>query len=452
MSEPARPFDIISWIDPEDRSLRADILRKKLETEARLRELDDALAQEEGEAARPYSPPAGLWLGYDEMLGERRAIGSRFATGLGLLDKKLEGGLYAGTVCAIQGPPGAGKTGMATQFALSLARAGCAVGALYADEGLSGAAVMLGQQLGADRVPLMAGKDAAARVALAGAAALPFFRAMRPSHRDATLEEFARGFDAIAPPGMQRVWLLDSAQTIRGTKGNGGRESQFDRIARTVEMVRDLTLSLGAITLLVSRVNRTAYAKKKDDDKGDPLGVSWGVALEYFVELLINLEGKPTVDKPRVTLIVSKNRISALGNFVLPLDMDYPRHGFREVDEEEDEKRKAEVNLAAVAEMKQRILDILTGREGVTGPVLRKEVGGKTQTIIAARKELQVEGRVYSRKKKDTGKEEWFATVAPSSFDVEKPEKTGDEPTPEETDGLFADGELPDGDETRGRG
>jgi KaiC/GvpD/RAD55 family RecA-like ATPase len=384
----------------------ADEIRKDREELLRKLAIDD-------EALAELEPAGGpdLWLEYGAMLGERRAAGSRFSTGLRVFDGKLEGGLYPGVVVAIQGPPAAGKTGLASQIALSLGRAGCAVGALYADEGLSGAAVMLGQQFGAARVPLMAGDEGQAQLAIQGAGALPFFRAMRPSHHSATLEKFAEDFDAIAPAGMQRVWLLDSAQTLRlSSKNGGGKESQFDRIARAVEMVRDLTLSMGAITLLVSRVNRAAYAKKKEEEKADPLGSSWGVALEYFVELLVNLEGKPTLEKPRVALRVSKNRVSASGNFVLPLDMDFPRHGFKEVDPTVEEAEKDAAKLTVLALTKGKIIATLTGRDGVSGRALDKEVGGPAAVVREARRELAVEGKIHERDRegKKGGGKEWF--------------------------------------------
>jgi hypothetical protein len=361
-----------------------------------------------------YEPPEGLWLGYAEMLQERLSVGTRFATGLRLFDAKLEGGLYPGVVVAIQGPPAAGKTGLATQIALNLARAGCAVGALFADEGLSGAAIMVGQQLGANRVPLMAGEEESTALAVREAEGLPFFKVMRPSHHKATLEEFAKGFDALAPKGMQRVWLLDSAQTLRLAKAGNGRESQFDRIARAVELVRDLTLDLRAITLLVSRVNRSAYAKKKEEERSDPLGSSWGVALEYFVELLVNLEGKPTVEKPRTVLRVSKNRISALGNFVLPLDMDFPRHGFREIDPRVDDEEKEAARLATLETVKGRILTALAGRDGVSGSALEKELKGKAATVREARGMLAVDGKIHAERRKGAGGgENWYLGPAP---------------------------------------
>jgi hypothetical protein len=407
---------------PEDASPEEELAAE--ETALGLRIEDIRLARQElaGFEKREYEPPPGLWLGYPEMLAERRDAANRFQTGLRLFDQKLEGGLFPGVVVAIQGPPAAGKTGLATQLAVHLARAGCAVGALYADEGLSGAAVMLGQQFGASRVPLMAGNPEEIQRALDVAETLPFFKVMRPSHHKATLEEFVHGFDAIAPRGMQRVWLLDSAQTLRLSSRNGiGRESQFDRIARAVEMVRDLTLEFKAICLLVSRVNRAAYAPKKDEDRADPLAASWGVALEYFVELLVNLEGKPTLEKPRTALRVSKNRVSAYGNFLLPLDMDFPRHGFIEVDAAADEAEKEAARLTALGEIKERIVASLTNRDGVSSRALEKEVKGGSRLVREARTALALEGRIYARKRKGPGGgEEWFLGQKPTE-EVPKP-------------------------------
>jgi predicted ATP-dependent serine protease len=272
---------------------------------------------------------SSMWLDLAAVLEGRRNVGTRFPTGLPSLDAKIEGGLYAGTLTVVQGKPGIGKTMLATQIALHLADK-CAVACLYADEGMQGSAIRIGQQLGIPRAALMTGEGVPeATKALNGS---PFFRFLDPSRPESTVEFMFAEFDAMAPPGLQRVFLVDSAQVVRSLKVTA-RLDRRQAVSTLLVELRDLALRYRAIVLVVSQVGRGSYRSKNEDERSDPLAAGLeSSAIEFMADLILHLDGKPTKEDPAVKLRCPKNRLSAEGSFELPLLMDYPRARFLEAD------------------------------------------------------------------------------------------------------------------------
>jgi archaellum biogenesis ATPase FlaH len=301
------------------------------------RALDDQrLKPEEAEekqnqsATIPVADADSAWMTAEEAYESAGATGPRFDLGFPAMDKSLEGGIYAGTITTCQGKPGIGKTMYLTQAALHMAET-CAVACLFADEGVRGALITLGQQMGVPRNDLIARDPAAIKSAIdALNDKRPFFRLIKPSHPRAAIESFFEDFFRLAPPGMQRVALIDSGQRVR-LKDTKNREGQFEAIGRRFETIRDISVNNSVISLVVSQVNRGQY--RKQDDLDDPLAGGYGsAAIEFASELLLNLDGNPTKAAPRVRLRAVKNRISAEGTFEIPLMMDYPRKAFIEID------------------------------------------------------------------------------------------------------------------------
>lgn len=272
---------------------------------------------------------ASLWLDLGAVLEARRNVGQRFSTGLAALDAKIEGGLYAGTLTVVQGKPGIGKTMLATQIALNLAEK-CAVAVLYADEGMQGAAVRIGQQLGVPRADLMNG-DGVAKARKAIEKAL-FFRFLDPSRPESTVEFLVDEFNKTAPHGLQRVFLVDSAQVVRSAKVTP-RQDRRQAVSTLLVELRELALRYRAIVIVVSQVGRGAYRSKNEDERSDPLAAGLETsAIEFMADLILHLDGKPTPLDPAVKLRCPKNRLSAEGSFELPLLMDFPRARFLEAD------------------------------------------------------------------------------------------------------------------------
>lgn len=269
------------------------------------------------------------WMDYGAALAMLGDPGNRYSTGLPALDEKLEGGLLRGRLIIFQGKPGIGKTMLATQVAVNMART-CAVGALYADEGIEGASVRIGQQLGVPRADMISGKgraEAAKRLA----DGRPFFRFMDPGRDASTLEFAFKSFDKMAPKDMPKVLLLDSAQVIRS---ENAIEKRREAISALMTAARDLTLKYQAITLMVSQVSRGAYRSKKEDERIDPLAAGLeSSGIEFMADAIFHLDGNPDKDNPHVKLKCPKNRLSMNGVFSLDLMMDFPRARFLEADQ-----------------------------------------------------------------------------------------------------------------------
>lgn len=311
---------------------------------------------DELEAMAEAAVKGSMWLDLAAVLEGRRNVGARFPTGLPSLDAKIEGGLYAGTLTVVQGKPGIGKTMLATQVALHLADK-CAVACLYADEGMQGAAIRIGQQLGIPRVSLMTGEGVPeATKALNDS---PFFRFLDPSRPESTVEFMFAEFDAMAPPGLQRVFLVDSAQVVRSLKVTA-RLDRRQAVSTLLVELRDLALRYRAIVLVVSQVGRGSYRSKKEDERIDPLAAGLETsAIEFMADLILHLDGKPTKDDPAVKLKCPKNRLSAEGSFELPLMMDFPRARFLEADVaqiEADEAIERDAALRVAAEGMRTLL------------------------------------------------------------------------------------------------
>ena len=317
---------------------------------------------------------ASLWPDLVAVLEARHNVGQRFSTGLPSLDAKLEGGLYAGTLTIVQGKPGIGKTMLATQIALHMADK-CAVAVLYADEGMQGAAVRIGQQLGVPRTSLMNGEGA--NLARAAHEKAPFFRFLDPSRPESTVEFMFEEFNKMAPHGLQRVFLVDSAQVVRSVKITP-RQDRRQAISTLLVELRELALRYRAIVIVVSQVGRGSYRSKNEDERVDPLAAGLETsAIEFMADLILHLEGNPTKESPGVKLKCPKNRLSADGQFNVPLVMDFPRARFLEADiaqMEADDAIARDTVLRKIAEEIRSLL-IEDHPDGASTRVIMSESG-----------------------------------------------------------------------------
>lgn len=338
-------------------------------------------------------PDEGAWMTVEEAFDSAGATGPRRPLGFPEMDKQLEGGLYAGTVTTCQGKPGIGKTMYLTQAALHLAKT-CAVACLFADEGVRGALVTLGQQMGVARQDLLAREPSELRRAIDLLNdQRPFFRLLRPSHPRAAIESFFEDFLRLAPPGMPRVVLIDSGQRVR-MKDSKQRETVFEAIGRRFEFIRDTSVDNAIVALVTSQVNRGQYRKPSDLD--DPMAGGYGnAAIEYCSELLLNLDGNPTKANPRVRLRAVKNRISAEGTFEIPLLMDYPRKAFLEIDPVATEGEVDPLQVKRQAELEAEIDKILKAvPDGYLTGTIKTRVTGRAADIVKALNRMVGDGRL----------------------------------------------------------
>lgn len=290
----------------------------------------------------------------------------RFPTGLPSLDHFSGGGIPPGTVVAIVGAPGSGKTSLGIRLAREAAAfSGAPVTAelyeLFCDEGREAAMVRFGQQLGLDRRKLES-RDAEALEEFeflrdGGADGSPMIFELLDDGR--TIDDLLayartqrRGPEKAADGTrwlQQQVLLVDSIQTAKVRQRNGtADESERLRIARAVGMLKDYAHDTGAIVVFVSEASRAAYGSRQPANRTDPL--AWGAetrAIEFAAHLLLVLDGD--TDSGTVTVRVTKNRLGPKTSF--PVRFDRDRADFREIDAAAAEEEKARAESSRRAEI-----------------------------------------------------------------------------------------------------
>jgi len=354
------------------------------------RDLADNTAKRElilAEIARmePQTGPGRLWLEYRDLFDAALTMGEQYPTGFATIDKMTDGGLARGTLTVIQGKPGVGKTLVATQIARALAPR-CAVACLFADEGLAGARVRIGQQLGLDRRRMRRPDDLAreeASRAMTSHAA--FWRFMQPRSTRSTIETLAEEFDRMAPANLPRVWLLDSAQVIKAE----GSAKQGDRRLRVSDLIwrtDELAEQFGAIALLVSQVGRGAYASKDKEKRTEDLAAGLETsAIEYAAELTLHIDGNP---KKTVEIRCAKNRYTG-ELFAIPCRVDFPTATFHELDVPTMDAEKEADREAELHEAKKTVLTAVIRTPGLTSNQVVGAVLLNRGVVFAALKSLQ---------------------------------------------------------------
>jgi hypothetical protein len=373
-----------------------EIRRKKAERARQLQELEQLEREQLGSATPDVVIAPPLWLEYRDLFDSALALGQQYSTGFPSIDKYTDGGLAQATICTIQGKPGIGKTLVATQIARSLG-VRCAVACLFADEGLTGARIRIGQQLGLDRGRMRRPSEFDTRQAEnALKESTVFWRFLQPRTRTSTVEFMARDFDRIAPKELPRVLLIDSAQVVKSEKAS--TEGKRVQVSDVVWRIRELADEYKAIVLLVSQVNRGAYASRDKEKRVDDLAAgSESSAIEYASELILHVDGDP---KNKVEIRSPKNRYGFGETFSLSGTYDFPTATLRELDQtavEEEErsaaekKRQADTDAAA-----EHMFNILRRNPGLPTRSWDEASGQmRKQTRIDARAKLQAEGRIF---------------------------------------------------------
>lgn len=329
--------------------------------------------------------------------------GDRLSTGFPTIDENFGGGPFPGSVLVIQGKPFSGKTLLATQMSLHMART-AAVGCLFADEGLPGAVIRMGQQMGCDKELLESGDEGTLRLFEEGLA----FREvhlMEPEEKESTLETFVEQFMHRATPTRCPVWLLDSIQTIRCRDVKAGM-GETERVMLVVGETRRLAQKYGAVAKLISRMSRAGYRSKKDEENIDPMAAGRSSGdIEYGTEAIISLHGDA---EERLELRCVKNRFGVhKARFTLGLSLDFARASLHELAGDVGAVREIEIDakrLARITKAKDRVLkELKRHSEGLTKSELRALVSAAPRDVIAAVDELYELHLIYPEKNQGKG-------------------------------------------------
>lgn len=353
-------------------------------------------------------PEPSPWLRAHEVLADVTRSTTRLRTGFLRLDTTTGGGIPLGKVINTTGRPGSGKTTFDLQIAATMARQGAAVGALLADEGLAPAAFRLAQGAGFDRAKLEAADPQTIAAACEALKPLSLYL-LNPDDPTATFLDFIAGLDKLAAPEAPRVWLLDSAQVIRLAQAERDDASPRERVKALVERIRREAVQHSAVALLVSQSNRAAYRSKKPAENSDPLaaGAESG-ALEYMSDVLLVLSGDVSTG---VEVFVAKNRLGPSG-FSFRLAFDRERALFREVNAAEAGSAADRAQRERLGKLKSRMLEVLAKEpDGLLTASLVDRLGVRRGDVVAARNELEREGRIFGQESEGRGGTRWrFAT------------------------------------------
>lgn len=220
----------------------------------------------------------------------------RVQTGTSAIDRACRGGVPLGKRVVVGGAPGAGKTGLVTQWAVNLAESGARVLILATDEAADAIAIRVGQQLGGDR-------DRLERGDLTGAREIPPSLAI---HEDLTIEAAARLLGRSGP----RVLVVDSLQTARSDAYHGGaKRGQVEAVVRALKTVA----RGGVLVVATSELARRGYqGRAAKPGQGDYKGSG---DIEYDVDLglaMVTHDGGASSE-----VCVVKSRLGAKPTFTL---------------------------------------------------------------------------------------------------------------------------------------
>lgn len=371
--------------------IRAQIAEfERLAAEAR-----SDLAELSGEA-----PPLGL--APHDILAAQAGYGERYPTGFPTLDENTRGGIPRGRLVTLVGQPGVGKTSIAIQMALTMARnRKAAVCAIFADGGIDDAAITMAQQLGVPRDEAEEGRPSAVELVRRETFGqrIDFIDPSKPY----SFEEVAERFVATLPQDVAPVLILDSAQRVHCP--NPKARTIYERVTATSNAAQETTKRLRLVTLLVSQSKRALYANRQTYEDEDPLASGAGSGqLEYDPDLHLFVQGGK--GKPQ-RMVCGKSRIGR-AEWSVELAIDFARHRHYEVDqhaaEAEREGKAEEARTAALRAAQEAILTVARRNpEGLSTRRLEELCGGQKAAHREARRLLWESGGLLCEERSGRG-------------------------------------------------
>jgi archaellum biogenesis ATPase FlaH len=339
---------------------------------------------EETSSTASAAPTISVWPTIAERLttlAERGPV-VRYRTGIDELDALCRGGVVAGKLCIVAGPPEAGKTTMLAQIARTLAEQACAVAYVAADdaEGVDGRHLM---SLGLPRERAESPDAEAIELAQERLAGL----VLETPPPDVALEDvFARM--AATHRGRQLVVIVDSLQSLAEAEGYDADGARA-RIDNLLLELKERKVAYNAIVFVASEVHRGVYRSKKSAADADPraAGKDSG-GIEYKADLQVLVRNVPG-DGERVELTVSKNRLGKKGVFELRLDKE--RATFLSVGDEEIEPATKSLDV-----LEGQVLAAVTANPGSSGSEVVVLVRSKKALVFEALASLRAAGRIVN--------------------------------------------------------
>lgn len=374
----------------------AEKLRDEIRThEARAAEARRDLAEHLGEQEK---------LGYSlaEVISRQVGMGERFPTGLPTLDERTGGGIPRGRMVMLVGKPGVGKTSLASQFVLNMARhRRVAVLALFADSGIDDAAVTMAQQLGVAREQALCGDPEA--IAAVKRETFDLSLSLIDPDQQYDIEDIVQRFVGGLPADVAPVALLDSVQVLRCPDPKA--RTVYERVTSISNTVKQATSRHRLVTILVSQSNRASYANAAIAKDADPLAAgAGGGALEFMPDVHLLLDGRKGGP---IKLHCAKSRIGAAG-WDVELALDFARHRHVEIDAQAAEAQRAadedEELQKVIKAAKQNCLEVARRNpEGLSSNRFETLCKGKATIHREARRALWEEGVLISEERQGRG-------------------------------------------------
>lgn len=347
--------------------------------------------------------PSDAVLSPDEVIAALANEGDPVPTGIPWLEARLRrGGLTAGRILCVGGPPFAGKTTIIVDIALNLAQK-IPVFALFSDEGRTQAAVRIGVMLGVSLEDIETDPIRAA----------PLIKERRGERSiylvkpESPLGNVKSMFDLVAsrvPKGDPAAVILDSVQTIPA-RPDTDMSKEREAIKDFMRVCRGRAEEDRRIVVASSQSNRESYRKRRAEENSVGITSFAGSAsIEFLFDMGIVLS-LPDEDSEIVRAQVVKNR---LGHFkkrvpsMFYLRYDAESGKMSEVDESSLEAANADAATARLRPLKQKLLSLLkkASRDGGLSGAKAQELSGIRRTdVFAALKALVQDGLVFAETK-----------------------------------------------------
>jgi hypothetical protein len=359
-----------------------------------------------------------VWKNPDEYLREHPIPKERYPTGLPTLDAAWGGGMWPNLLLVIQGAPNAGKSSFGIQLAAKYVHdnPGARAYFMIPDEGARAGCVRLGQFASIERDGLEFGEEPALTSLRESCGRDHRFNVVDADAPEAILESFLEqieeqyGWDKdINPATPPPLFYADSTQYMRTDKDDEF-EGKRQQIAYIMAELVAWTVRVPGICLLISHVNRPAFASKKAEDRIDPMAAQADSSdIARSAHAILHLEGEL---HEVVSGWLRKNRLHRGARPKLSLRYDIPRAAFIELDPATLEEAKAsaaelkanartaakaaahENTIAEVANDIEKRFRKLAAGERLSFRQIQALAGGKFENVKDALRGLEAQGAV----------------------------------------------------------
>jgi KaiC/GvpD/RAD55 family RecA-like ATPase len=327
------------------------------------------------DGARPKSVP--------EVLVDLATEGEPVPTGFPPLDRQFRrGGLIPGSILVIGGPPHTGKTTLAEQIGLHMAKT-MPVVALFADEGVKPAARRAALMCHIPEHILDA--QPARAVELAKAALAEHSFTLWPTEATAATASAVVAYVVEKFAGMPAVVILDSIQTIPMSDDDDASSPRLAAKA-LVSQCRRWASAHSITFILTSQSNRASYRSKKSDDNSEAIAsFSETGAIEYMADVALVLALPDDSEIVQAKLV--KNRLKGSGKS-FSIRFSPKTYSMLEADDAEIESATILANSEKLIPVKKEIKSLLEKHHELSGKEIEDLASGRASYIRDALKSM----------------------------------------------------------------